>query len=266
MKVYISADMEGLAGVVSPSQLTRGSAEYEEARQLLLGEVRAAVAGASEAGAETIIVRDAHGSGLNLPLRELDARARYVLGVSQADRFPGLDQSFTAAVLLGYHAMAGTRGAVRDHTMSSADLQEVRLNGEPVGEIGLDAAIFGQFGVPVAVVSGDDKACAEARSFLPGVVALETKTAFGRHTALTLAPAAAVELIRLGVRDALRQLERTVPPAYRVDPPYELTLRYLSADLLDRRSFDGRASARVDALTGVYRGENLLEVFDRAFR
>lgn len=269
MKVYLSADMEGLAGVVSPSQLTRGTAEYEEARHLLCGEVMAAIDGACEAGAETIVVRDAHGSGLNLPLAGLDGRARYVLGSSQADRFPGLDRSFQAAVLLGYHAMAGTAGAVRDHTMSSAAFQEVRLNGRPVGEVGLDAAIFGQFGVPVVLVSGDDKTCREAESLLPHVVTVETKTGWGRHTALTLAPQAARELIRRQVREALSRLEalgRTPDALYRVEPPFELALRFTSADLADQRSFDGERSARLDALTAVYRGENLLEVFDRAFR
>jgi D-amino peptidase len=269
MKVYLSADMEGLAGVALPNQLTRGSAEYEEARNLLFGEVMAAVAGACEAGAETIVVRDAHGSGLNLPLADLDVRARYVLGSSQAERFPGLDRTFDAAILLGYHAMAGTAGAVRDHTMSSAAFQEVRLGGRPVGEIGLDAAIFGQFGVPVVMVSGDDKACREARELLPHVVTVETKTGWGRHTALTLAPQAARELIRRQVCETLSGLRARGGASgapYHLAPPYEIALRYTSADLADQRACDGARSQRLDALTVVYRGENLLEVFDRAFR
>lgn len=267
MKVYISADMEGVAGVVLPVQLSRGTPEYEEARKLLLGEVHAAIQGAWEAGAETVIARDAHGSGLNLPLAELDPRARYVLGTSPTGRFPGLDHSFDAAVLIGYHAMAGTVGAVRDHTMSSADGLEVAVNGRPTGEIGLDAAVFGYFGVPVVLVSGDDKACREAESFLPGAATVETKVGWGRHTALTLAPQAARTRIRDEVRSALTRLAQGGQfPVYRVDSPLTVEIRFSSTDRLDTRPLDGVRSVRVDGRTALYRGDDLLEVLDRVFR
>ncbi|MGE5623865.1 MAG: M55 family metallopeptidase, partial [Methanocella sp.] len=118
-------------------------------------------------------------------------------------------------------------------------------------------------------VSGDDKACGEAKALLPQVVTVETKTGWGRHTALSLAPQAARELIRNWVRETLNWLGtegRALSAPYRLEPPFELTLRFTSADLADQRSFDGQRSVRLDALTAVYRGEKLLEVFDRAFR
>jgi D-amino peptidase len=168
MKIYIAADMEGVGGVMLPEQLKRGTAEYAEARNLLTGEVNAAVDGAFDGGATEVIVKDAHGSGFNIIASELDSRARLVQGSSLPVRFAGLDADTSGLILLAYHAMAGTLAAVCDHTMSSVAWFRYELCGKEVGETAIDAAWAGCFGVPLILVTGDDKVCAEASALIPG--------------------------------------------------------------------------------------------------
>jgi len=255
MRIYISVDMEGIAGVVLPEQLQRGAVEYAEARRLLVAEANAAVEGARAGGADEVIVADMHGSGFNFPPEELHPDALWLHGGPHWPRFPFLEGA-AGMILLGYHAMAGTAQAVRDHTMSSAAWQELRINGAPAGEIAIDAALAGALGVPVILVTGDDKACAEARALLPGVLTAEVKRGVARHRALTLAPVAARALIRTQVAEAVRQAANRRP--YRIEGPVTLRLTYTGADLADARFFDGRTWARVDGRTVAITAEDIV--------
>ncbi|MCD6291252.1 MAG: M55 family metallopeptidase [Anaerolineae bacterium] len=260
MKIYISTDMEGIAGIVLPEQLRRGTPEYAEARLLLVREANAAVEGALAAGADEIIVFDGHGTGFNFPPEEMHPAARWVHGAHYWPRFPFLEGS-AGMILLGYHAMAGTLGAVRDHTMSSASWQELRINGRPSGEIALDAAIAGELGVPVIMVSGDDKACAEASAFLGDVVTAEVKQGIARHAALTLAPTRARELVRERAEEAVRRAAGRHP--YRVDRPVTLELTYTGTDSADVRFYDGHTVERASGRTIVVRGEDMIAAVRR---
>lgn len=264
MKVYISADMEGIGGIVLREQLVRGEALYEEARQLLTLEVNAVTETLAGLGAERIIVKDAHGTGFNLIPELLHPAADYAMGATRVeDRFPGLDSGFDGAILLGYHAMGGTRKAVRDHTMTSAGWQSLRLNGREIGEIGLDASLFGLHGVPVLLVTGDDAACAEAVRELGEVPVFRTKTATGRHSALLKAPARVRKELQTAVAESIRNRGRRKP--WTVPGPYELEIRFLHTEQADVRRFDGSASIRKDGLTAVYRSDDLVSVLAEAF-
>ena len=260
--------MEGIAGIVAQEQVRRGEIFYEEGRRLLTSEVNTLVTALVAHGIADIIVKDAHGTGLNLLVEHLHPGARYVLGPSRTEqRFPGLDSSFSAAFLIGYHAMAGTEAAIMDHTMVPFDWQCVELDGQAVGEITLDALIFGVFGVPVTLVSGDDKTCAEARNVLGEVATYETKQAIARNAALALAPAQVQQLIESAVGAALTKIGSANP--CRLSPrsganPHELRLTFASSRMADGRYYDGESSIRVDGTTALYRDADLLRLLARA--
>ncbi len=263
MRIYISADMEGIAGIVRREQLIPGERLYEEARGLLTDEVNVVVEGWLRLGAERIVVKDAHYSGFNLVPRELHPAAEYCFGGLRAkDRFPGLDSTFDGAVLLGYHAMAGTLRAIRDHTMTAAEWQSVRLNGVPMGEIALDALLFGLHNVPILLVTGDDKACAEAGRFLPGVGTLQTKLGLGRHAGLLLAPRAVYAAYPEQLELAWQRRAHVAP--LRLAGPYQLEIRYTATDLLDGRVFEDPRDRRLDGVTALYSDDDLARLLQRA--
>ncbi|PTQ57380.1 MAG: D-aminopeptidase dipeptide-binding protein DppA [Candidatus Carbobacillus altaicus] len=269
MKFYISVDMEGLAGVVSPEQLTPEGRLYHEARRLLTREVNVIVEMLAELGAEKIIVKDAHYHGLNLLLGELSKKAQYVLGgTGYKERFPGLDETFHAALLIGYHGKAGAFPAIRDHTISSKGWQMVYLNQMPLGEIALDALLIGVQKVPVALVSGDQETCREAREVLgETVMTLTTKTAINRHAALIEAPEAVYERYRIILKEIVQHIKTSSRPAfpvYELSPPYTLTIRFFTTEQADaRRGSDGLCE-RVDAFTVSYTDDDLLRLLGRA--
>src|SRR6058998_1848681 len=161
MEVYISIDMEGVAGIAHLQQVMRGAGDFERSRRLMTEEANAAVAGAFEGGASGVVVNDSHGDMYNLLAEELDPRAELVLGSPKVpgSMMQGFGFEFGVALFLGYHAAAGTEAAVLDHTYAGRLLYEVRVNGAPVGEAEVNAALAGTYGVPVGLVAGDDKAC-----------------------------------------------------------------------------------------------------------
>ena len=200
MRVLLSCDMEGATGVVSFDQVSRGTSEYEFGRDMQLKDTLAVIAGAREAGAHRILINDAHESMRNLDVRALPRDVELLSGwpknLCMMEGAPEAD----VALLVAYHAMAGTERAVLDHTMSAAAVHEVRLNGRAVGEIGLGAALCGALGLPVALVTGDVAACLEAESLLPGVVTCPVKEGHGRFSARVLTPEVTAE--RLAQADA----------------------------------------------------------------
>ena len=231
MKVFISADMEGISGVVAPDDVSPGKGGYAAACKAMTGDVNAAVAGALEAGAEEVVVFDAHAGGRNVDLELLDRRAEIIRGQPCPAMIAGLDETFSAVFLIGYHARIGTAEAVMDHTFSTRYFR-VKINGRPFGEVGLAAAYAGSLGVPVALVSGDDKLAREAADFVPRAVAVVVKTGMGRHGARCLAPAEAQERIRQAARGALSDLAGLKPLALRT--PLVLEVEFPIATSADR--------------------------------
>ena len=216
MHVYISVDMEGIAGVVHESQTDPTTpafaAEYGRFRRLMTAEANAAVEGALAAGATKVLVNDSHWFMRNLLAEELHQAAELVSGDPKPrSMMQEIDQQggFDAALFIGYHARAGTRNAILDHTYADR-IYEVRLNGKPVGELGLNAGLAGVHGVPVVLVSGDSALALEAKDLLgDGVATVIVKEAVSRHAAKNVAPAVACRMIR---EEVPRALERKHAP------------------------------------------------------
>lgn len=234
LKLYISADMEGVVGVVSADQLGPGGFEYERFREFMTAELNACIEAARAAGATEILVSDSHGNGQNLLIEKLPEDVMVVrswprpLGMME-----GIDASFDGAIFLGYHASTANDRGVRAHTFSSANVTGVRLNGMSMSEAGVNAAIAGHFGVPVIMVSGDNVAVAETQVIVGDVEGAVVKWAKGFHSAQTLTPAAAYEVIRDATTEAIERIDEFEP--YRLESPLTLDLslkHYRPAELL----------------------------------
>ncbi len=236
MKVYVITDLEGVSGVIREEQTQAGNREYEEACLLLTREVNAAVEGAVEAGASEVLVNDGHGArgGFNLVAEELHRAARYITGGPRPVALPGLNGGFNAAFLIGYHAMAGTRNAVLDHTMSTRVIYNAYINGVKVGEIGIEAAILGYFGIPVSLVTGCRKAVEEAQTLLGNVETVAVKEGFSRNFAVCLAPAEARERIRAAAKKSLERLTEFKP--FTVNPPVTVEVEYTHPNYADMQA------------------------------
>ncbi|MBI4408645.1 MAG: M55 family metallopeptidase [Gemmatimonadetes bacterium] len=258
LKVYISADMEGVAGAVTPEQLGPTGFEYQRFREFMTGEVLAAIAGAREAGATEIVISDSHGNGQNLLLEKLPADVTVIRSWPRPlMMMQGIDSTFAAAIFIGYHAATTSPTGVRAHTMSSARLAAVELNGIAMPEAGINAAIAGHFGVPVVLISGDDVTVAEAKGLLGDVEGAVVKRALSFHSAATLTPEAAQALIRERTRAALGRLRDFKP--YVLRPPIRLDLtfkNYRPAEVLAYLPIVERPTAHSIRFTG----RNMLEV------
>jgi D-amino peptidase len=259
LKVYISADLEGVAGAVTPEQLGPDGFEYPQFRELMTAEVLAAIDGAREAGATEILVSDSHGNGQNLLLERFPEEITIIRSWPRPlMMMEGIDSSFDAAIFIGYHAATTTPAGVRAHTLSSARLAAVELNGQPMSEAGLNAAIAGHFGVPVVMVSGDDVTVEETRRLLGEVEGAAVKRAISFHAAATMTPKAAQELIRDRVRAALNDLDRFEPHV--VSPPIRLDVtfkNYRPAELLAYLPSVERTTAHGIRFTG----GDMVEIF-----
>jgi len=258
LKVFISADMEGIAGVVTPEQLGPSGFEYGRFREFMTNEVIAAIEGAREAGATEIVVADSHGNMQNLLIELLPADVTLVRGSPRPlSMMEGIDSTFDAALFIGYHASATNPEGVRAHTMSSARYAAVALNGEPIAESGMNAAIAGHFGVPIVMVSGDDVAVAEVQALVPGVEGAVVKRALGFHAAATITPAAARELIRERARAGVARRNEIRPHALRTPVRLDLTFKnYRPAEILAWLPGVERPAARTIA----YTAEHILDI------
>lgn len=258
MKVYISADIEGVCAVARHEHSRVDGREYALARRLMTNEVNAAITGAYAAGATDVIVADSHNVGLNLLPEELDQRAQLIMGSPRPlSMMHGIDADYDSVFFIGYHAMAGTHNASIVHTFTGR-VQEVRLNGISVGEIGLNAALAGHYGVSVSLIAGDKAACREAEALLPGVRTVTVKEAIGAYAAICPHPAKACHAIHIAAREVLE----TPPP---VKPlvfagPVELIVRCTTASGADRAGMIPR-SERLDDRTVRYVGSDMLEAF-----
>lgn len=195
MQVYISVDLEGVAGVATRDQVVRGGYGYPRAQALMTAETNAAIEGAFEGGADTVLVNDSHGTMDNLLADELDPRAGLLLGAPKLDCMAeGITAEHDVAFFIGYHAAAGAPGVLA-HTFSSY-LIDVRLNGVPVSEAEVNALQAAAVGVPVGLLTGDDVICRVARDAFAHVSTVEVKQARGVYAALSLSPSEAQRRIR----------------------------------------------------------------------
>ncbi len=210
MKVYMVCDMEGTAGVSIWDQVLGDGPRYQEARRWMTEEVNAAARGAFEAGAELVVVNDAHYSGHNLVVDVLDPRIEHIMGYS-AKTWADLDSSFDVLFHVGAHAKAGTPNACLRHTWSPSSWTDVRINGQSVGEIGLVAAGAADFDVPCVFISGGEAACAEAAALIPGIHQAPVKKGLGWQSARSLSLRSARERIQHAAREARIQVDHIAP-------------------------------------------------------
>lgn len=195
MNVYVSVDIEGISGVVHADMMMPGEKEYDRGRRLMTADANAVIEGLVQAGANYILVNDSHGPMRNLLIEELNPAAHLITGTGDAKeacQLEGADeQSFDAAVFVGYHAMAKSRPAIHPHTIAGIAVAELRINGRPVGETGLNAAVLASLGIPTVMVSGDQTTVAEARDFLgENIKTVTVKQARGRNAAICRPPSA----------------------------------------------------------------------------
>ncbi len=258
LKVYISADMEGVVGVVTSDHLGPTGWEYQAARKWLTDEVNAAIRAARAAGATEIVVSDSHGNGENILLDEIPRGVRLVRSWPRPlSMMQGIDESFDAVLFIGYHTSTTNPKGVRAHTMSSGTLTAVKLNGVAVPEAVINAAIAGHFGVPVVMISGDDAIIAEAQGHLGDIEGAVLKWNYGFHSAMTVTPVESQEIIAEKVSAALARLDDFEP--YRLEGPIEVEVsfkNYLAAELLAYLPI----VERVDSHTISFTGKDMVEV------
>jgi D-amino peptidase len=252
-KIFISVDMEGISGVVQPAQLGPDGFEYQRAREWMTGEVNAAIAGIREAGPAEILVCDSHGNGQSLLIDKVPEDVRIVRGFPRPlEMMQGLDDTFAAAMFIGYHASEWTPGAVRGHTISSARLLGVRLNGAEVSEGIYNAALAGHFGVPVAFVSGDRLAVAQVQQVAASAEGAIVKEPYGYHSANTVTPARGQALIREGAKRAMAKIGSLQP--YRITTPVALEVGFKLTIDAERAAFvPGLARSDAHSVKGTFR-------------
>lgn len=233
MRVFVSGDMEGVAGIARDEQTDPSSPLHAASRHLLTQELNAAIEGALEAGVQEVVVSDGHWTCLNVLPEELHPRAELVTGYPRGLYMgEGIGPGFDAAFMVGYHASAGTAGAVLDHSYADpTSVLEVRLNGVPQSEGSLTGYLCGAFDCPVALFTGDAAAVSEMHEFVLGVEGVVVKESLGRQAARSVHPTVARERIRTAARRAIQRLP-TIPPM-RVPDPAELELDLVTTAMAD---------------------------------
>jgi D-amino peptidase len=252
VRVHIISDIEGVAGVVRWGQTSGDLPLYQEARSLYTEEINAAVRGAKAGGATEIVVMDCHGAGGNydfnsLVAADLDPDCEFVIQTEWTEYTGFLEEGCDAALFVGMHAMAGTPDGVMSHTVSGQAWQSLKFNGTLVGETGINAALCGNWGCPVLLVTGDSATCTEARALLgDGLTTVQVKTGIGRYSARSLAPVKARTLIEEGAKQALKDLKAVAP--YDPGKPCEIEIAFTSPDrVVEYRNRKG--VEQLDALT-----------------
>jgi D-amino peptidase len=225
LKIYISVDMEGIAGVVTDHQLGPDGFEYQRFREFMTAETLAAITAAKEAGATEILVSDSHGNMENLLIEKFPPDVQIIRGrPRKLGMMAGIDSTFDAVMFIGYHASTNNPVGVRAHTFSSATLSRVAINGKEMTEGSWNAAIAGHFGVPVVLISGDDAAVAEVRRQVGPIEGAVVKNNLGFHSAKTLTPEASQKLIADRVKAALGRRQEF--NAFKIASPLTLDITF----------------------------------------
>lgn len=265
MKVYISADIEGVSGLVAWSQCGGPNAQTYDwafARERMTADVNAAIRGARASGAKEIFVKDSHGGSKNLLASDLEAGATLISGCgSHPDgMMAGIDKSYDAAMLIGYHSMAGTLHGIMEHTISG-NVHRMWINGVLHGEQGLSAMVAGAYGVPIVAVSSDKAGCDEASSFLKGVRTAVVKRGYGRYMGECLHPSEALNLIETAAKKGLASAKQIKP--WKPGAPTTIRIEF-------NRSEEADSAARmvgmdrIDAYTLEYKAKDAIEAHQAA--
>ncbi|MDF2629077.1 MAG: peptidase [Symbiobacteriaceae bacterium] len=231
MRIFISCDMEGVTGVAIGKHCNPSESDYQRFRRLMTRDVNAAIEGAASAGATEFLVVDSHGPMTNIVIEDLDPRAELISGSNRHFcQMEGIDTGFDGAFFIGYHAREGGEDGVINHTVMGVAVTELRCNGKVVGETGLNAGLAGAFGVPVALVAGDNVVAAEAREILGNVQTAVVKQAINRHAARLLSVRNAQDTIREQAAEAVYRLKEGAFKAYSVPGPVTFEVVFKTTD------------------------------------
>lgn len=256
-KVFISVDMEGIAGVVHWEEVSRNGKDYDYFRELMTHETNAAIEAALEAGAEEILVRDSHGSARNIIPTMLHERALLLRDWSGGYKsmMEGIDEGFDAVLFIGYHAKAGTPDSPLAHTMNG-NVKDFAINGISMPEAGINGLIAGMHDVPVVFISGDVAICQQAKDLFGEIETVAVKEGFG-NASLNLHPAVAQKKIKEGVLKALAELDKYKP--YTLPSPYTMVLQLNTDDLQGNKEiYPG--TEKTDRGEFTFRSNDLLEI------
>jgi D-amino peptidase len=259
MKIYISSDMEGTAGVVDWDHVRPGTHDYEYYVELLTNEINAAIEGAIEAGADEFVVNDSHGRMANLRPGALAGKASYLSGrFKPRYMMEGLDDSFDGVFLISYHGSMSSSNSVLSHTYFPQAFAEVTLNGHVAGESGINALVAKACGVPVVLITGDATTAAEIKDFCPGIRSAVVKRSITRFAAESLHPDEANSRIREEARRSIEGVSSARPPD--ISLPATLGIRFHNTDhaLLASRV---KGVTRTSDLAAEIEEDNPLELF-----
>lgn len=259
MKIFIAADLEGVSGVVHPEHTGWDGRRHQEARKWVTEHINAAVQAVAERGADEILVCDGHSNGRNVVLDMLHPQATLMWGRQgrRQGQMEGLDEEFAAVMMVGFHGRASTPG-VLNHTTNSGVVDEVRINDIPMGEIDLNASIAGHYDVPIAMVSGDSAAVAQAKERMPWIETAITQEAVGTYSAKILPPARAHACIRTATERALERLDEM--QTVHIDAPIQLEMRFKDTAMAETASLVPGIT-RVDGMTCGYTCTDILEAY-----
>jgi D-amino peptidase len=259
VKIYISADMEGISGVVSHAQVDPPGPDYERARHRMTREVNLVIDAAFEHGAREVVVNDSHNDMDNILYEDLDPRAHLISGSPKPlSMMQGIDETFDAVFFVGYHARGGTPKAVMDHTYASKVFR-VDINGKPMSEAGLNGRVAGYFGVPVALLTGDQSAVRCAREDLGELVGIVVKEGISRTSALLYPLQEVDQRLRAGVAKAMANIDNFKPTVE--TSPIELAVTFTESQMAARALIISGVHLR-DGRTVVYRCQDYLELFN----
>ncbi|NIM89451.1 MAG: peptidase M55 [Candidatus Aminicenantes bacterium] len=260
LKIFISVDMEGIAGIVHSDQTSSSGKDYNIARRWMTKEVNAAILGAFEAGATEVVVNDSHGSMRNIIPSELNPKAYLVTGSPKPlAMMQGIDETFDAVIFIGYHARAGTDDGVLDHTYSGSSIHSIKINGLEMGEGEINAAIAGWYKVPVVLVTGDRIVCEQVKRSLGEELEMAAvKEGVGRYAAKSLTPEKAQVLIKEKTRIALEK-RKTIKP-FILDPPFYFEVNFLRSYMADSAELIPQVEKK-GARTVVFTSNNFVEGF-----
>ncbi len=257
-KVFMITDMEGVDGIFNSELqcVPFKSPRWEESHKLLTGEINAAVDGLFDGGATEVVVWDGHDSSQSLSALDINPRARLLTGEPVSPTLE-LDPSYAAVIFIGQHAMAGAEKGVLSHSYSSEGIQNIWVNGKPVGEIGGRVMLAGAFGIPVIMLSGDTAACKELHDLVPEAECAEVKSGVSRTAGFTLSHPAACALIREKARRALERLGEFKP--YKVVGSVEVKVEFTTHTA--HSSLPREGVERLSDRTWAYRGKDIIEAW-----
>lgn len=259
-KIYVSVDLEGIGGIVSPKQVgIDDNAFYSEARRLMAGEANAVIEGINQAGGLAVI-GDSHGSELNIPIELLKGDFLLCCGQDKMlSMMGGIDDTYTGVILLGYHSRFGTPMAIMDHTYSPTTLRELKINGVPVGESEINAEVAGYFNVPVLMISGDDVTMAQVRKSFPTIETVEVKKSIGRYSALC----EPIDKVRGKLTEAAKRVTDNIEKygyVYKSKPPIRMEFVWNTAVMAEMCTYVPGV-LRVDERTTAYECDDYIQAF-----